>query len=494
MPSRVLTVMFTDIKGFTERTSHSSRKELDHILKEHEDLLMPLIPEFGGRLIKTVGDALMIVFDSPTNAVLCGIMMQERLHERNQDLSEADRLEVRVAINSGEMLEREGDVFGDAVNIAARIEGITEASEIYFTESVYLAMNKAEVPSSELGMRRLKGIPEPIKIYRVIQDRHSDEYQNLLERLRSGTFEDVPVPTAGTPPSGARKAPAESGRPILLGAAVLGAAAVVVLALYLGGVFTPAADQGSEGPPSPSSTPTPSPAPPAPVDPVPEAVKKVDEAISKKGFGLALARAEALLKDHPDREEAHAALQAVVEAEARDLVAKKLFPDAIQLIEERRKTQNYVTFRKVEREVLLAYAADSVQNGRRGQAENIYGLLYRTRPEDLEVHRIIVRNLGGRANSLAVAAALRVAAMTEGPLDEPTAQALIGGFGRHQPTHDRPVAIRKLLAERFPAATEMVRKTLHSDKRYVRMNAYLFLKELGKITPEEELAVHVKNL
>jgi class 3 adenylate cyclase len=171
MSSRVLTVMFTDIKGFTERTSKSSRAELDHILEEHEHLLMPLIPEFEGRLIKTVGDALMIVFDSPTNAVLCGIMMQERLHERNKDLPEGERLEVRVAINTGEMLEREGDVFGEAVNIAARIEGITEASEIYFTESVYLAMNKAEVPSSELGLRRLKGVPEPIKIYRVIRDR-----------------------------------------------------------------------------------------------------------------------------------------------------------------------------------------------------------------------------------------------------------------------------------------------------------------------------------
>ena len=145
MSSRVLTVMFTDIKGFTERTAKSSRAELDDILKEHEDLLMPLIPEFEGKLIKTVGDALMIVFDSTTNAVLCGIMMQERLHERNKDLPEDERLEVRVAINTGEMLEREGDVFGEAVNIAARIEGITEASEIYFTESVYLAMNKAEV-------------------------------------------------------------------------------------------------------------------------------------------------------------------------------------------------------------------------------------------------------------------------------------------------------------------------------------------------------------
>ncbi|MBI4712674.1 MAG: hypothetical protein HY762_05170 [Planctomycetes bacterium] len=59
------------------------------------------------------------------------------------------------------------DLFGEAVNIAARIEGITEATEIYFTEAVYLAMNKSEVPSSEIGWRKLKGIPEAIKVYKL---------------------------------------------------------------------------------------------------------------------------------------------------------------------------------------------------------------------------------------------------------------------------------------------------------------------------------------
>ncbi len=143
MPSRVLTVMFTDIKGFTERTSKSSRLELHEILQEHEDLLLPIARESGGRVVKTAGDSFMVAFDSPTNAVLCGVMMQERLRERNENVPEGERIEVRVAVNTGEVVEREGDVFGEAVNIAARIEGITEASEIYFTESVYLAMNKA---------------------------------------------------------------------------------------------------------------------------------------------------------------------------------------------------------------------------------------------------------------------------------------------------------------------------------------------------------------
>ncbi len=165
MPTRVLTIMITDIKGFTERTSTTSREDLRKLIDEHEALLLPYVGQFGGKLVKTMGDAFLVAFESPTNAVLCAVMMQEKLREYNEDRPDERKMEVRIAINSGEVEIREDDVFGEAVNIAARIEGITEATEIYFTEAVYLAMNKAEVPTSEVGFRRFKGLPEAIKIY-----------------------------------------------------------------------------------------------------------------------------------------------------------------------------------------------------------------------------------------------------------------------------------------------------------------------------------------
>lgn len=160
--------MFTDIKGFTQRTSHSSREQLTKLLELHDELILPVFEEFGGKVIKTIGDAFLVTFHSPTDAVLCGMKIQKELLKYNEELDAAEKIEIRVAINSGEVTIKNNDVFGEAVNIAARLESIAEAGDIYFTEAVYLAMNKAEIPTAEVGYRHFKGIPEEIKVYKVI--------------------------------------------------------------------------------------------------------------------------------------------------------------------------------------------------------------------------------------------------------------------------------------------------------------------------------------
>lgn len=186
MPTRTLSVVFTDIKGFTARTSSSSRAELRDLLDRHEELLLPVIHHYDGTVVKTIGDAFLLTFESPTNAVLCGLMIQETLREFNQRTVEAEQIEVRVAINTGEVEVRGSDVFGETVNIAARIESITEAGEVYFTHATYLSMNKSEVPTSEVGERRLKGIDEPIRVYRVIRDENLERYNILIASEREG--------------------------------------------------------------------------------------------------------------------------------------------------------------------------------------------------------------------------------------------------------------------------------------------------------------------
>ena len=186
-----LTVMFTDIKGFTETTSMKKRGEIEDFLDLHEKLITPVFQKYKGRVVKTIGDAFMVVFHSPTNAVLCGMEIQKKLREYDEGNPE-EKVEVRVAINSGEVHIRGDDVFGEAVNIASRIEGIAEANEIYFTESVYLSMNKNEIPSAEIGYRKLKGIPEEIKVYKVLMEgegRAKEKRAKLLERGGLGFFD-----------------------------------------------------------------------------------------------------------------------------------------------------------------------------------------------------------------------------------------------------------------------------------------------------------------
>lgn len=167
MKTANLAIVFTDIKGFTERTSRQTLEENQRLLKVHHDLLAPVFKAFGGRIIKSIGDAFLVTFVSPTQAVLSGMAIQDRLWNYNRGASDAERLDVRVAINVGEVRLESNDVFGEPVNIASRVESITEAGEVFFTEAVYLAMNKAEVPSQEVGAFELKGIPGKIRVFRV---------------------------------------------------------------------------------------------------------------------------------------------------------------------------------------------------------------------------------------------------------------------------------------------------------------------------------------
>ncbi|OGK07167.1 MAG: hypothetical protein A2W80_12035 [Candidatus Riflebacteria bacterium GWC2_50_8] len=197
--TRVLTIVFTDIKGFTERTSHSDREAVSRLLKKHEELLLPLAKNYDGVLIKTIGDAFLLSFASPTNAVLCAVMMQEKLKEFNATVIESEKIEIRIAMNTGEVIMRDGDVYGEPVNVAARIESLTDANEIWFSESTYLAMNRQEVPTSLIGEYRLKGIPEAVRVYRVVRDDSSASYtktvQSQLEKIRNMVAESV-IPTA----------------------------------------------------------------------------------------------------------------------------------------------------------------------------------------------------------------------------------------------------------------------------------------------------------
>lgn len=183
MATRNLSIMFTDIKGFTQRTSDSSREAMKALLAQHERLLVPVFSHFAGTIVKTIGDAFLVHFESPTDAVLCGVTIQEVLRQYNEGRGEEQRLEVRVAINVGEVELTEDDVMGEAVNIAARLEGVTEAGEVWFTDAVYQTMNRSEAPSAEVGERVFKGIPHPIRVYKVVQEAGSELAQQLAQSV-----------------------------------------------------------------------------------------------------------------------------------------------------------------------------------------------------------------------------------------------------------------------------------------------------------------------
>jgi adenylate cyclase len=162
-----LVIVLTDIAGYTEASEQKSRREAEEFLSNYSAILLPIVKRFKGRLIKTIGDALLTVFRSPTDAMICAMAMQDALFDYNRRLPSEKQIHIRVAASLGEVRVVKEDIFGDAVNVTSRIESITPSDEIYFSEAVYLAMNKAEVPAKEVGLQKLKGISSEIRVYQI---------------------------------------------------------------------------------------------------------------------------------------------------------------------------------------------------------------------------------------------------------------------------------------------------------------------------------------
>ena len=160
--------MFTDIVGYTALSQKDESLALS-LLQEHRSLLRPFFQNHGGREIKTIGDSFLIEFDSALEAVRCAVSVQKSMHDFNALRGMKSRILVRVGIHLGDAVHSGGDIYGDAVNIASRIQSIAEPGGICITQQVYdQVRNKIDVRLSDMGKRNLKNIEEPLEIYRIV--------------------------------------------------------------------------------------------------------------------------------------------------------------------------------------------------------------------------------------------------------------------------------------------------------------------------------------
>ena len=167
MHSRNLTVVFAGLCGYAERVGAQTWEESQRMLRLHEALVDPVFKKFGGRRIKQIAGTFLVVFESPTQAVLCAATLQERVKRFDATVPEEQQLRARVGIHLGDVRLSRGDVFGEPVNIAARIEALCGPGEVLLGESVWLSMNRAEVRAEDAGERALKGVPEPVRVFRL---------------------------------------------------------------------------------------------------------------------------------------------------------------------------------------------------------------------------------------------------------------------------------------------------------------------------------------
>jgi len=164
---RSTVIVKTDIRGFTARVQTLPESELGHLLDQHKRFVLEVVAQNSGSVVKGEGDAFWITFPSVSAATSAAVDMQQKLRVAQTGKSDLERLAIRVVIGLGDVLHQDNDVFGDTVNLVARIESITPPDEIYLSQAAWLALNKAEVPTSFVNEFVLKGLTEPVLVYRI---------------------------------------------------------------------------------------------------------------------------------------------------------------------------------------------------------------------------------------------------------------------------------------------------------------------------------------
>jgi adenylate cyclase len=165
---RLAAIMFTDMVGYTALGQKNESLSLA-LVEEQRKLIRPILARHNGREVKTIGDAFLVEFLSALDAVRCAYDIQRAVREFNISLPEERRVHLRVGVHLGDVVESGGDISGDTVNVASRIEPLAEDGGVCVTRQVYdHIQNKFELKMASLGVKPLKNVSMPIEVYRMV--------------------------------------------------------------------------------------------------------------------------------------------------------------------------------------------------------------------------------------------------------------------------------------------------------------------------------------
>jgi formylglycine-generating enzyme required for sulfatase activity/class 3 adenylate cyclase len=164
---RLAAILAADIAGYSALMG-ADEEETVRDLKGHQAVVLPMVKEHGGRIIDTAGDGILAEFGSVLNAVKCAVAMQKTMAERNSAVDHARRMQFRIGVNQGDVVFDEARVYGDGVNIAARLEAIAEPGGICVSDKVHQDIRgKVDVFARDIGLQTLKNIAEPVRVYEI---------------------------------------------------------------------------------------------------------------------------------------------------------------------------------------------------------------------------------------------------------------------------------------------------------------------------------------
>jgi class 3 adenylate cyclase len=176
MKRKIAAIFAADIAGYSRLVAEDEEETLRR-LASYRQVTDDFIARYGGRIFNTAGDAVLAEFPSAVEAVRCAIDIQESLRTRNMAYPASRHMSFRIGITIGDVVERDGDLLGDGVNIAARLEGLAEVGGICISRSVHEQVaNKLSVQFADIGAQEVKNIPTPVHAYMVAMRREDGTY------------------------------------------------------------------------------------------------------------------------------------------------------------------------------------------------------------------------------------------------------------------------------------------------------------------------------
>ena len=181
---KLTAILSADVKGYSRLMGEDEEGTI-RTLNAYKEVMTGFIQHHRGRVVGTAGDSVLAEFASVVDAVRCAVGIQEELKDRNKELPEDRRMEFRIGVNLGDVVEEGDTIYGDGVNIAARLESLAEAGGICISGTVYEHIkNKLAFGYEYVGEQTVKNIKEPVRVYRVLMEPGGDDRQKRLEEKR----------------------------------------------------------------------------------------------------------------------------------------------------------------------------------------------------------------------------------------------------------------------------------------------------------------------
>ncbi len=196
---RLAAIFAADMVGYSRLVEADEEGTIARQKAHRKELIDPKLAEYHGRIVKLMGDGMLVEFASVVDAVRCAVEVQQAMAEREADVPEERRIRYRIGVNLGDIVIDGDDIFGNGVNIAARLEGIADPGGICISQAVVdQVKRKLDLDFEDLGDRALKNIKEPVRTYRIVSDEQLEQPTGAMSTTGSSS---VAIPALSKRPS-----------------------------------------------------------------------------------------------------------------------------------------------------------------------------------------------------------------------------------------------------------------------------------------------------